>query len=104
MEAVQCWSSQANAVHLAKRVAGDDRPKSIKRWRHSSIRVMKMAITLETIHKDIQQLRDELDRVRSMLADDGDLTEEVRRELKEAREEMDRGECISHEEIMAKYG
>jgi predicted transcriptional regulator len=65
---------------------------------------MKMAVTLETIHKDIQQLKNELHRVRSMLEDEGELTDEVRRELKEAREEMDRGEHVAHEEIMAKYG
>ena len=63
-----------------------------------------MAITLETIHKDIQQLKNELHRVRSMLENEGELTEEARRELKEAREEMDHGEYIAHEEIMAKYG
>jgi len=65
---------------------------------------MKMAITLETIHQDIEQLKNELHKVRSMLEDESELTEEARRELKVAREEMDSGEHVAHERIMGKYG
>jgi len=65
---------------------------------------MKMAVTLETIHQNIQQLKSELHRVRNLLEEEGELTEAARRELKEAREEMDRGEHVTHEEIVAKYG
>ena len=62
---------------------------------------MKMAITLETIHKEIQQVRTQLHR---LLDDEGNLSEEARLEIKKAREEMAHGEFISHEEIKAKYG
>lgn len=63
-----------------------------------------MEVTLETIHKDIEQLKNELHRVRSMLEDEGELTREARRELADARKQMARGEYVAHEEIMARYG
>jgi len=62
-----------------------------------------MAITLETIHKDIQQVKGELCILRSML-EDSELTDQARQELETAREEMARGKFICHEELMAKYG
>ena len=49
---------------------------------------MNMAITLEAIHRDIEQVKGELHRLRSMLADESELTEEAREELKRAKEEM----------------
>jgi len=36
--------------------------------------------------------------------DEVELTDEARRELEMARKEMARGEYITHEEIMARYG
>jgi hypothetical protein len=39
-----------------------------------------------------------------MLEDDGELTDEACQKLQKAREEMGRGEYISHEEIKAEYG
>lgn len=63
-----------------------------------------MAITLETIHKDIQQVKGELYILRSMLEDEDELTDEARQELEKAREEMAHGKFVRHEEIMAKYG
>lgn len=63
-----------------------------------------MAITLETIHREIQQVKAELHRLRSVLADDGELTDEACQKLQKAREEMGRGQYISHEKIKAKYG
>lgn len=65
---------------------------------------MKMTVTLETIHKEIQQVKGELHVLRSMLNKDSDLTNEARRELEKARKETAKGEYISHEEIMAKHG
>jgi len=35
--------------------------------------------------------------------DKGEFTEEVRREMEEARQEMARGEYVTHEEVMAGY-
>ena len=63
-----------------------------------------MAITLETIHKEIQEVRGQLHRLLAMLDDEGNLTEEARLELKKAREEMACREFTTHERIMAKYG
>ena len=63
-----------------------------------------MAITLETIHREMQQVRGELYILRCMLEDEGELTDEACQKLQKAREEMDRGKFISHEEIKVKYG
>jgi len=38
------------------------------------------------------------------MLEEGELTDEARRDLEEASEEMGRGEYVTHEEIMAKYG
>jgi hypothetical protein len=63
-----------------------------------------MAITLETIHREIQEVRGQLHRLLAMLDDEGELTDEACQKLQKAREEMARGEYISHERIRAKYG
>ena len=41
---------------------------------------------------------------RSRRSDEGKLTDGARRELEEAREQMARGEYVTHEEVMARYG
>ncbi|MFC1635400.1 hypothetical protein ACFL5Z_11205 [Planctomycetota bacterium] len=63
-----------------------------------------MAITLETIHREMQQVRRELYILRCMLEDEGELTNEACQKLQKAREEMDKGKYISHEKIKAEYG
>jgi len=63
-----------------------------------------MTVRLETIYREIQQVKSELHRVRDMLTDEGELTEEARRELDEARKEMAHGQYVTHEEVVAKYG
>jgi len=63
-----------------------------------------MRITLDAIYQEIQQVKSELHRVRSMLEDEGELTDEALRDVQGAREQMGRGEYVTHEEIMAKYG
>ena len=63
-----------------------------------------MTVTLDTIYQEIQQVKSELHRVRNMLEDEGELTDEARRDLEEARDQMARGEYVPHEEVMAKYG
>jgi uncharacterized coiled-coil DUF342 family protein len=65
---------------------------------------MDMAVTLETLYQEIQQVKNELHWVRSMLEDEGELTDEARRDIEEAREQMARGDYVTHEEIMARYG
>jgi len=46
----------------------------------------------------------EMSRRKKRPSDEGELTDEARRELEEAREQMARGEYVTHEEVMAKYG
>jgi uncharacterized coiled-coil DUF342 family protein len=65
---------------------------------------MDMTVTLETLYQEIQQVKDELHWVRSMLEDEGELTDEARRGIEEAREQMARGNYVTHEEIMTNYG
>jgi len=65
---------------------------------------MNMTVTLETIYREIRQVRSELHRVRDMLEDEGELTAEARRDVEEARRQMAHGEYATHEEVMAKYG
>jgi hypothetical protein len=64
---------------------------------------MKMAITLETIHREMQQVRRELYILRCMLEDEGELTDEACQKLQKAREQMNKGKYISHEKIKAEY-
>ena len=52
----------------------------------------------------MQQVRKELHRPLCILDDEGELTDEACQKLQKAREEMARGEYISHERIRAKYG
>ena len=63
-----------------------------------------MTVTLDTIYQEIQEVKSELHRVRNMLEDEGELTDEARRDLANARDQMTRGNYATHEEIMAKYG
>ena len=63
-----------------------------------------MRITLEAIYQEIKQVKSELHRVRSMLEDEGEFTDEALRDVQVAREQMGRGEYVTHEDIMAKYG
>jgi len=68
------------------------------------IEVMNRTVTLETIYQEIQQVKSELHRVRNMLEDEGELTDEARRGVEEGREQTARGEYVTHEEIMARCG
>jgi predicted transcriptional regulator len=43
-------------------------------------------------------------RRKSRTSDEGELTDGAHRDIKEAREQMARGEYVTHEEVMAKYG
>ena len=63
-----------------------------------------MAVTLETIHREIKQVRRELHRLLSMLDDETDITNEAPQKLKNAREEMAKGKFVSHSDVIARYG
>ena len=66
--------------------------------------MIKMAITLETVHREIQQVKADLHRLLFTLDDEGELTDEACQKLQKAREEMNKGKYISHEKIKAEYG
>lgn len=69
------------------------------------MKVMKMAITLKRLYKEIEDVKTELHLIRHMMTEDYDIKPEVLSDLKKARDEMNgRGEFVTHEEIMAKYG
>jgi len=68
------------------------------------VKVMKMAVTLKRLYKEIEDVKTELHLIRHMMTEDYDIKPEVLAELKKARDEMDRGDFVTHEGIMAKYG
>jgi hypothetical protein len=43
-------------------------------------------------------------RRKSRPSDEGELTDEARRDVEQAREQMARGDYVTYAEIMAKYG
>jgi uncharacterized coiled-coil DUF342 family protein len=43
-------------------------------------------------------------RRKSRTSDEGEPTDEARQDLEEAREQMARGDYVTHEEIMTNYG
>ena len=63
-----------------------------------------MAVTLETIHEDMQKIKNELVFLRHVMEEEYELSGEARQELQSARERMDKGEYIPHEDVMKKYG
>lgn len=66
--------------------------------------VMKMPVTLETIHKDIKQMQNDLSLVKHIMEEEYELSEETRQELHAARKRMKNGDFVSHETVMKKYG
>ena len=63
-----------------------------------------MAVTLETIHEDMQKIKQDLVFLRHVMEEEYELSTEARRKLQAARERMARGDHIPHEDIMKKYG
>ena len=89
---------------MLKSMQINSRAKNIKRHGHSIIWVIQMVITLETIHRKIQQVKAELNILRNMLGDEGELTDGARKELQKARKDMSHGKYVSHEDVVAQYG
>jgi len=54
--------------------------------------------TLETLHKEIDEIKGNVEKILFILEDEGELTEEARIALEEARATPD-SEYISHENI-----
>ena len=62
-----------------------------------------MAVTLEIIHKDMQRIKKELSLLRHLVEEDYELSDEARQKLQKARVDMDSGEYVFHEEMMARH-
>ncbi|MBI2542783.1 MAG: hypothetical protein HYW24_01205 [Candidatus Aenigmarchaeota archaeon] len=54
--------------------------------------------TLETLHKEIDEIKGNVEKILFILEDEGELTEEARKDLEEARK-TPREEYISHEDV-----
>lgn len=67
-------------------------------------KVISMAVTLETLHREMKHMRNELHLLRFIIEDEYELSDEARHELNAARERMEKGEYVPHEEVMKKYG
>lgn len=84
---------------------GQENRKAYKAGVFTYVQVIKMPVTLQKIYKEIEDVKTELHLIRHIMAEDYELSDEVLGELKKARDEMDnRGEFVTHEEIMSKYG
>ena len=63
-----------------------------------------MAVTLETIHEEMQKMKQDLVFLRHVMEEEYELSAKACRELQAARKRMARGDYIPHEKIMEKYG
>ena len=63
-----------------------------------------MAMTLDTIHKEIKQLQNDIFVLRHIMEEEYPLSNWASKALKKAREEMGQKNYVPHEEILAKYG
>ena len=62
-----------------------------------------MAVTLETIHQDMQKIKSELSFLKHIMEEDYELDDEAKQRLEIARKDMKDGKYISHDKIMARY-
>lgn len=77
--------------------------KTYKAGIFTYVKVMKVAVTLKRLYKEIEDVKTELHLIRYIMEEDYELSEEAKRKLEIARK-TSRSEYIRHEEIMAKYG
>jgi len=68
-------------------------------------------VTLDKVYTEVKRLRSELksiekslDNLVESLIPEEKISPEEEKELREIEKEMERGECVSLEEVMAKYG
>ncbi len=59
-------------------------------------------ITLEHLHKDIEEIKFELKRISSIIKEDFELSENTKKELEEARKEP-LSSYIGHEEVLKEF-
>ena len=62
-----------------------------------------MATSLETLHKDIMEMKKDLVFIKHQLAEDFELSDHAKKALAKARKEPPE-EYIDHSEMMKKYG
>lgn len=63
-----------------------------------------MATTPESIHKDMQKIKNELSFLRHIVEEYYDISDEAADKLEKARSEMKNGDYVPHEDVIAKYG
>lgn len=61
-----------------------------------------MAVTLEKLNKDIQEIKLELHRISHILKEDFELSEEVKEELEKARKEP-LSRYVDHKEVLIEF-
>ncbi len=59
-------------------------------------------ITLERLHKEVLSIKKELKRISFILGEDFELSEEAKKELKEARKEPI-SSYVDHEEVLKEF-
>ena len=59
-------------------------------------------ISLETIHKDLENLQKDVDFIKHLVAEDFELSEEAKKQLEEARK-TPRAEYISQEDMEKEF-
>ena len=68
------------------------------------VQVNKMAqITLELIHKDLMDIKKEMEYIKYILEEDFEISEEVISEVQESRKRL-KNEFISNEEMKKEFG
>ncbi len=63
-----------------------------------------MTATLNTIQKEIKQMKEELIFLRHVVEENCPLSKWASRELQKARNQMANGNYVQHKDILAKYG
>ncbi len=61
-----------------------------------------MAVTLEQINRNLDELRKDVAQIKEYLKEDYELSDDLKRELQEAKKNP-RSEFISHDEVMKRY-
>jgi hypothetical protein len=66
--------------------------------------VIKITATLNTIQKEIKQMKKELCFLRHVVEEDYPLSKWASREFQKAGNEMANGNYVQHKDVLAKYG
>ncbi len=61
-----------------------------------------MAVTLEQINRNLDELRRDVAQIKEYLKEDYELSDDLKREIQEAKK-TPRSKFISHDEVMKRY-